>query len=204
MGRGLLLVITWLASSSAAFAQDARGPDIGISSGMSKALHGDLDYVAPMVHVSARFPVAAHLAIEPELGFWPHTDTRRFDPAIFAPPATPSVEVTDGRDAWNASLNLLARGRIDRVELFAGGGAGFYWQLESFETVRLDTGQRIVSRSGIRGPEAGVQGVAGAAVHVTDRVSLTGTFRVESRDVFRDPGGGAAYQVLAGVRFRLK
>ena len=73
---------------------------------------------------------------------------------------------------------------VTHRELFVGGGGGFYWESEAHETTRLDTGVHLDARSGIRGPSAGLQGTVGLAVYVTERVSLTGALRLESRDVF--------------------
>jgi hypothetical protein len=187
MRRGFLLLLVLTGGVRAVSAQPAiemRG-----ALGASNYLHGDLNYTAPTLLVSARAGAGA-FAIEPEFASSWHEETQTFGSNV--------TTVSNAR-FQSLAVNLLGR-TAGRVSGYAGGGAGMYWERSPY---RVNDPVAGYEQSRTRGPRPGAQAIAGVDVTVAPRVKGFAQFRYEMRS-FEDPGGGSVVQGFAGVSIVLR
>src|SRR5262245_50562607 len=187
--KALLLLAVFAGSSSLVYAQEAPVVQIRSAFGASHYLHGDLDYTAPTVLVSARLGSGA-FAVEPEFAVAWHEETQRF-----------GVNTSTTTNTRFQSFGVNAIGRsTGPVSVYGGGGVGFYTEYHRY---RVDNPVYGSDQPSTRGPRLGAQGLAGVDVPIAPRVKAFGQFRYEVRS-FEDPGGGSVVQGFAGVTIPLK
>jgi hypothetical protein len=183
----LILLLTVGVSTSAA-AQEPRLVEIRTAFGATNYLHGDFDFVAPTLLVSAR--IGRAVAIEPEFGFASHEDVNTFGGS----PGFPGPVTTTARRRFqSAGVNIIRRWS-GQVSPFVGGGVGVYWEPRRFET-RNPSEAIVTSRT--EGPRGGAQALAGIDFRINSRIAAYGQARFEFRS-FQDPAGGA-FQGLGGI-----
>jgi hypothetical protein len=102
-GAVLLVVMTAALLGSA---MPVQAGSLGLGGGLVEPKVATDSYLWLVTNL--RFGAGAHLAIEPEGGFW----------------RTHKTPIGGKTESWNAGANLLAVLPTDRVSLFAGGGAG--------------------------------------------------------------------------------
>jgi hypothetical protein len=185
----LSTLVLLLAVASGADAQDAPVVQIRTAFGASHYLHGDLDYTAPALLVSARIGSGA-FAIEPEVAVAWHEDTQTLNL---------NTSATTGMRFQSVGVNAIGRSR-GPISAYGGGGIGFY---SEYHRYRLNDPVFGYGQSDTRGPRLGAQGLAGVDVPIASRVKAFGQFRYEVRS-FEDPGGGSVVQGFAGVALTLK
>ena len=179
-----MLFLTFAATTSAA-AQEPRLVEVRTAFGATNYLHGDFDFVAPTLLVSAR--IGRAVAIEPEFGIAWHEETQTFG---FGTGATIT---TASRRFQSAGINIVRRW-AGSVSPYAGAGVGIYWEPRRFES---RTGDQAVIRRSTEGPRGGAQALAGIDFRINSRIAAFGQVRFEFRSL-QDPAGGA-FQGLGGI-----
>jgi hypothetical protein len=185
----LIALVLITATSSLARGQEAPAVQIRSAFGASHYLHGDLDYTAPALLVSARIG-SGTFALEPEFAVAWHEDTQTFNL---------NTSATTSMRFQSVGVNAIGRSR-GAISGYGGGGIGFYGEYHRY---RLNDPASGYGQSDTRGPRLGAQGLAGVDVPITSRLKAFGQFRYEVRS-FEDPGGGSVVQGFAGVAITLK
>jgi hypothetical protein len=189
----VLILLLTIGTSTPALAQEPPLVEVRTAFGATNYLHGDFDFVAPTLLVSAR--IGREVAIEPEFGFASHEDVDTF-------PGSPTfpgpVTTTSRRRFQSAGVNVVRRWS-GQISPFVGGGVGVYWEPRRLETRNPS---EVIVTSRTEGPRGGVQALAGIDFRINRRIAAFGQVRFEMRTL-RDPAGGA-FQGLGGIAFALR
>ena len=151
---------------------------VGISAGVAwQADVGDgasnysgFDWVA-----NARIGLTTHLALEPEVGRWVHSQGTeyagaggRVDKAEFS------------QSNWYVGANLIGRVPGRRLSFFYGGGASVWRVSEEFSLeTSAPSAPPATEHWDYAATKFGVQGVAGLDVNVTSRLQVFGVTRLQ-------------------------
>lgn len=171
-------------SSSAA---ERRRISVGISAGLAwqtdvgdgASSYSGFDWVA-----NARFGLTTHLALEPEVGRWAHSEVSEYARA------GGRVERSEfSQSNWYAGANIIWRLPGRRLSFFGGGGASAWMVSEEFslEASAPSTGAPAAKDQWTwADTKFGVQGVAGLDVDVSSRLRVIAVARVQivSREMY--------------------
>lgn len=203
MRRTCLGLACMLVAAAPAAARQEPGVEIGGGAGYARALHGDLGFGAAAIAVTARFQISRHLAMEPEFGYWRHSEEQLF---------TAGSQSIETKTTWAfvsaTGTVLVTSDPGSAVRVYGGGGPGVYYGSRRFRqtvsassgevetdhaiaSVQLDTTRRM-------SPSFGAQFVGGADARIARRLRVFGEYRFEIRSL-EDPGS-SVYRIMGGVR----
>jgi hypothetical protein len=200
------------AQPSSGFA-DPHGLFVSFSGGIVDPLHGDLEFRAPILSGAFQFPVSKHAALEVEFAQWRHGTVEERRGIILRDPDGPIgtaglLRIEDSLTARSLGFKALVRSPGD-VRVFGGGGLGIFWHdtlyALTFENCNVPSRPSSCDPTRLvrtRGPDAGLEGIAGIEIVVARRWVAFGAARGDFRslsDVSSSTIGG-----VAGVRFSLR
>jgi hypothetical protein len=182
-------------SGAAAIAQEKI--EIAAAAGCAIPYYGEIDFTAPAIAVSVRFPLLRHISAEPEVAYSRHSEGERS-------PVTGNNHIVQTRTTWTfvrVTANAIVHGSDRRARAYGGGGPGIYYGDRRYAQSATALYPAVDTRE-VLSPTVGLQVLGGADGRVNDRLVVFGEFRLEIRSF--DARGSAVSRLMGGIRVPIR